>query len=86
MDNIGDLLKARLVKKSKTNKTYLIAEEVAGLTNTPVKRWLRPAKDHEWALRRSIDELKDIDQDGHIKNRASYFTWLYNKYKGEKNV
>jgi hypothetical protein len=75
MDSIRNLLTNRVSQK-KTNKTWLIAEDIAKLTGTQPKRWLRMVKKNERAAQRAIDNLKELISRGGVKNKAAYFIWL----------
>lgn len=78
MESLGDILKDKLTKKArKTNKFWLIAEEIAAATNTKPIRWLREVKSNEFAVQRALIDLKELQ----ARNPAALFTWLLKKYK-----
>jgi hypothetical protein len=82
MDNIKGLIQNRLIKKSKTktNKYWLIAEEIAKITRSTTARWLRSVKTQEYAVNRALVELKEVITSGKIKNPIGYFVFLLKKY------
>jgi len=73
-----NLIKTHKPKKV-TNKYYLIAEEIAKLTDTKPQRWLREVKNHEFAVNRALIDLKEIQN---IRKPIGLFIFLLKKYKG----
>lgn len=61
----------------KTNKFYLLAEQVSLLTGEPATRYLRLVKYHEQAVIRALANLKELSP----RNPAAYFLWLVKRYK-----
>lgn len=79
MDHISLSLPSLVVSKTKTNPTYLLAEQIADMTKTKPVRWLRECKQHQWACERALIELKDAK----AKKPIALFTYLLKKYKSE---
>lgn len=83
MDSIQSLLKFRTIKKTNTNKTWLLAEEIAEITGTKPNRWLRMIKQNELATERAKIDLKEFLKLGGVKNPVAYFIWLYKKHSSQ---
>ena len=73
-----NLINTHKFKKSKTNKIFLVSEEIAKLTDTKPSRWYREVKNHDWAINRALNDLKEIKN---IKNPVGLFIFLLKKYK-----
>lgn len=81
MEPISKLLQFKAktkFKKHKTNKFYLIAEDIAKITKTKPLRWIREVKRHEWAVNRSIIEYKEAKN---IRKPIALFQYLLKKNK-----
>jgi len=78
MQLIGDILKSKVSLKSshKTNQFFLVAEEIAKLTDTKPHRWLRDCKNRPHAVQRALDTIKELSP----RNPAAYFLWLVKHY------
>ena len=79
MQSLRDLLPPTMLpkkKEHKTNKFWLISEQIATLTNTKPNRWLRLVKTNEHAVLRALDDLKELA----ARNPAAYFLWLVKKH------
>lgn len=77
MQSIADILKAKVTSTHKTNRFWLISEQIASLTDTKPTRWLRVVKQHEHACLRAIDDLKEIP----ARNPVALFLWLLKRYR-----
>lgn len=65
-------------KKGVTTRLWALCEQVAIITGTNPKRWLRAG---EWALERAMIDFgeattRDINGYCRVKNKAAYLTWL----------
>lgn len=83
MEAIGTLLpQIGSVKGKKTNKFFLMAEEITKITGEPVTRRLREVKQNQWAAETALRKLKErIKEFGKPSNPAAYYTSLYRKFK-----
>lgn len=76
MDSIKDLLQNRQVKKTNTNKIFLLSAEIAEITNSDPKRWLRACKKDYNKMTTVLSDFKDILRRQSVRHRLSYFLWL----------
>ena len=85
MDSIKNIItQLHLISPShKTNKFWLLAEEIAEITGTKPNRWLRMIKTNELATERAKVDLKEFIKLGGVKNPLAYFIWLHKKYAKE---
>jgi hypothetical protein len=83
MESIGNLLPQVMPKLGKkTNKFFLLAEEITKITREPVTRRLREVKQHQWAAETALRTLKErIATSGRPHNPAAYYTSLFRKFK-----
>ncbi len=83
MEAIGNLL-PQIVPQAgkKTNKFFLLAEEITKITHEPVTRRIREVKQNQWAAEAALRTLKErIKECGRPHNPAAYYTALYRKFK-----
>lgn len=80
MDCIKQILKLNIPTK-KTNKYYLLSEEIAKITKTKPLRWIRTCKKNPVVFEKTITELKDLIEHTQVRNRSAYFIWLLKKNK-----
>jgi hypothetical protein len=84
MEAIGRFLPTfpQAISGKRTNKYFLIAEEIARLTGDTPLRWVRDVKQHPWAAETALRVLKErIKSCGKPKNVGAYYTMLFKKYK-----
>jgi len=75
-------LKQRIKKKkTRTNKFFIKAAEIANITQTQPNRWIRECKNNEWACERALIHLKEAKE---VKSPIAYFLWLLKKYKNKE--
>lgn len=67
------------LQRHKLNENWEIAVEIAKLTNTEPKRWLRIIKKNVFAVNRAIIDYKELNNT-EIKSKVGFFTYLFNKY------
>jgi len=76
MDSIKDLLQNRQIKKTNTNRVFLLSAEIAEITNSDVKRWLRICKKDYNKMTMVLSDFRDILRRQPVRHRLSYFLWL----------
>ena len=83
MDAIGNLLPQFTRSAGKrTNKFFLLAEEITKITGEPVTRRIREVKQNQWAAETALRKLRErIKECGRPSNPAAYYTALYRKFK-----
>jgi len=78
MDSIKDLLKNRKVVKTNTNKVFLLSSEIAEITNSDARRWLRQVKKDFTFMETKLAVFRDMVKNSPtpIRCRISLFLWL----------
>lgn len=76
MESIRNLLLNRKINKAKTNKIWLISEEIATVTNSTPQRWLRQVKKNPDYMLIKLANFKEILKISTPKHRLSLFLWL----------
>lgn len=84
MEKLSTLISARLeISDCKpVTKLWITCEQVAVITGTTPKRWLRSGL---WVLEHALIDFseatnKDVNGFQPIKNKAAYMTWLIKKW------
>jgi len=80
MDSLKNLLANKHLTKKPTNKLWLLSSEIAEVTNSNPKRWLRLCKTKFDFMYRKLAEFKEIIEQARSKQqkincKISLFLW-----------